>query len=600
MSAHRRCQHWQLQKSRATTNFTSPPLGRHHSRQSTIKVQINATAPLSHAEMNVQVKKSDIDGAGRGLFATQDFAAGDVILQLDRPYVAELDIQRMRDTCAWCFRRGATDPDERSKKAGLGFFAGVDVETKACTGCKRVRYCSKTCQSKAWKREHKYECKVLSPAERPDLPHGVRAVIKLLGRLKNDPNSEDQLLIDILQFAPAGGSGVVLEQIKKDNAQRVEDFSMLAYGAWKYALEPKIGDMDSETIAKALFFNVMSNTMQLSNPLDDISLGVGFDPIICSANHSCEPNAVAVFNQPKQLLRAIKPIKKGEEISMKYVDVSNPFSVRQAQLRESYFFRCKCSKCVKGASFIEDKFLKPPEELPAEYIKIADELIKRHEKQLHMFYVPANDEMAQRRIAAIQAEAFSVSGITFDFNQGNESASEEEVLDALKLCLNSGLWPYHRQPVPHLIRQLLTLYLAEGRVYQSWRLGLLRHFLISPTLYSKSYIPDRVIDCWLMATATNSLCNPTNPNHKEIFDNCMKAGLDLRIVYFGFLIETREQVEHSYGKDSPFGRVVESVYQQTVQNTDISIDEIKNMIKENWPKLEAVAKNVDVLKLGSG
>lgn len=172
--------------------------------------------------------------------------------------VAELDIDRMQDTCAWCFQRGPADDYERSKQAALGFFTGGGIETKACTGCKRVRYCSKTCQSKAWKREHKHECKVLSPESRPDLPHGVRAVIKLLGRLKNDTAGKDEALLDILQFSPAGGdsNGAALEQIKKDNPQRFEDFSMLAYGAWKYSGEPNIGDMDSEMIAKAFFYNV--------------------------------------------------------------------------------------------------------------------------------------------------------------------------------------------------------------------------------------------------------------------------------------------------------------------------------------------------------
>lgn len=172
--------------------------------------------------------------------------------------VAELDIDRMQDTCAWCFQRGAVDEYDRARRANLGFFTGGGIEVKACTGCKRVRYCSKTCQAKAWKREHKHECKVLSPAERPDLPHGVRAVIKLLGRIKNDPDGKDELLLDILQFHPAGGDseGKALEQIKKDNPKRFEDFSMLAYGAWKYSGEPKIGDMDSEMIAKAFFYNV--------------------------------------------------------------------------------------------------------------------------------------------------------------------------------------------------------------------------------------------------------------------------------------------------------------------------------------------------------
>ena len=69
------------------------------------------------------------------------------------------------------------------------------------------------------------------------------------------------------------------------------------------------------------------------------------------------------------------------------------------------------------------------------------------------------------------------------------------------------------------------------------------------------------------------------------------------IGHAGFLIETREQVERSYGKDSPFGRVVENVFQTTMRNTDIPLAEIKDKVKETWPKLEAVAKNVDVLKL---
>lgn len=83
----------------------------------------------------------------------------------------------------------------------------------------------------------------------------------------------------------------------------------------------------------------MSNTIQLSSPLDDTSLGVGFDPILCSANHSCDPNAVVVFNQPKLVLRAIKPIKKGEEIFMKYVDVTNPVSEVAVSLRVVPFLR---------------------------------------------------------------------------------------------------------------------------------------------------------------------------------------------------------------------------------------------------------------------
>lgn len=502
--------------------------------------------------MEVEVRSSPITGAGRGLFALKDFAPGDLVLSLDRPYVAELDIDRLADTCAWCFQRGATSSEERSLSQNLGLPAGF-IETKACTGCKRVRYCSKTCQSKAWKKEHKHECAVLKPDNRPDLPHGVRAVMKLLGRLKADPENKDEKLIDILQFQPAGAGGAALEEFKKQDAQRFEDFGMLSYGAWKYAGEPKIGDMDSQAIAKGLFFNVMSNTVQLSSPLDDTKLGIGFDPILCSANHSCDPNVVTMFNQPRQLLRALKPIKKGEEITMKYVDVTNPFSIRQAELREAYFFGCKCIKCKKGAVWSEDKFLKAAEDLPPAFADIAEQLVKRYEGKLAKFFIPANDPKAQRRMAALQAEAFSVSGITFDINKANETASEDEIKDALKLTLNSGMWSYTRQPVPHLLRQLLILYISAGRTYQAWRIALKTRFEVSPALYPQSFYPDRVVDTWLLTTLTNQLCNPHSGN-QEVFEQSMRSGLDLRIVYFGFLIETREGIEKSYGKESPFGR----------------------------------------------
>lgn len=99
----------------------------------------------------------------------------------------------------------------------------------------------------------------------------------------------------------------------------------------------------------------MSNTIQLSNPLDDMSLGIGFDPILCSSNHSCDPNSVVVFNQPKLVLRAIKPIKQGEEIFMKYVDVTNPVSsVHSSNFPatsgvESFLFRLSTSSHENSA-----------------------------------------------------------------------------------------------------------------------------------------------------------------------------------------------------------------------------------------------------------
>jgi hypothetical protein len=205
---------------------------------------------------NVEIKQSQIAGAGRGLFARKDFQPGDLVLAVDRPLIAELETDRLVDSCAWCFQRGETDPFSRAQAASMGLPNGF-VEVKTCSGCRRVAYCSKPCQSKAWKREHKYECKILAPTDRPVLPDGVRAVIKLLGRLKADPRGENGKLLDILQFRPfAGGSG--LDEFKTRNPKLFDDLNMLSYAAWKYTGELKLEGQDAQTVAKAALFNVRS------------------------------------------------------------------------------------------------------------------------------------------------------------------------------------------------------------------------------------------------------------------------------------------------------------------------------------------------------
>jgi SET and MYND domain-containing protein len=195
--------------------------------------------------MDIEIKPSKLAGGGRGLFTKKALIAGDIVYSTPRPFIAEVDTARLHDTCAWCFRRPVRSDD-----------AGDEQSTVLpCAGCKRIRYCSRSCQSKAWKREHKYECAAIAPSERPDLPHGARAVVKLLGRLKADPQGKDGLLLDVLRFQPYADE-VVLAGMREAKPQRCEDFDMLAYGAWKYAGEPKIEGVDSLGLAKGFFYNV--------------------------------------------------------------------------------------------------------------------------------------------------------------------------------------------------------------------------------------------------------------------------------------------------------------------------------------------------------
>ncbi|GAP87692.1 putative set and mynd domain protein [Rosellinia necatrix] len=536
------------------------------------------------ANADVEVSQSHIRGAGKGLFARRAFSPGDKVVSVDRPLVAELEIGRTLDTCAWCCQRGATDPRERAMAASMGLPHGL-IEIKSCTACQRVGYCSKSCQSKAWKREHKHECKIIGVEGRPDLPPEVRGVVKILGRLKADPKNEMGRVREILDLWPAGSpSG--MDEIATLDKQKYESFQLLGQAAWHYCGQPKIDTLDPQSIPAGLLSNILSNAFTLSSPLDNVHLGIGFDPLICSANHSYDPNACLVFNQPRQEIRALRVIKAGEEILIKYTEVTEPFSVRQAGLKESHFFTCECTKCKKGVSPAENQFLERPEDLASDYRKLADKLVRRHELGLSKFLMPGGNVEAQKRIAAIQAEAYEVLN--------NEQANIEEVREAVRMCIGSKMWRWSRQPVPSLTRRIFALSLESGAIYQTFRVGVKLHFEILPALYPQEFYPDRLVNAWVVSTVINVLCGAA---HQELYQELAQGGLDLRLIYFGFLFYVYDHMPRMFGFDSPFGKVIKSTYEQIMAGVSTPEAEIREKIRVIWPSLETLAHNVTALDL---
>jgi SET and MYND domain-containing protein len=58
-------------------------------------------------------------------------------------------------------------------------------------------------------------------------------------------------------------------------------------------------------------------------------------------NHACEPNAL-VFYEGRQLrVRALRPLRAGEEITMNYTDPKAHVLTRQPALK-TFFIDCKC------------------------------------------------------------------------------------------------------------------------------------------------------------------------------------------------------------------------------------------------------------------
>ncbi|KAF8391480.1 hypothetical protein HHK36_023785 [Tetracentron sinense] len=88
----------------------------------------------------------------------------------------------------------------------------------------------------------------------------------------------------------------------------------------------------------------------LGDEYSDCCQGTAFFPLQSCMNHSCCPNAKAFKREEDRdgqaTIIALRPISKGEEVTISYIDEELPFEERQALLAD-YGFRCKCSKCLE-------------------------------------------------------------------------------------------------------------------------------------------------------------------------------------------------------------------------------------------------------------
>ena len=419
------------------------------------------------------------------------------------------------------------------------------------------------------------------------LPHGVRAIFKLLKRLQTG----DESVAELLRFEPK------FDEIHKSDPDKFEQYATLSHGAWKYADEPDAqAGLDA---ARRLFFAINRNALMLTTPLDDTYLGIAFDPLVCTVNHSCDPNAEMIFNCPRMMLRATKPIAKGEEIFIKYRDVDNPFTVRQAELKEAYYFDCACSKCAKGATLLEDVFTKPVEHLSAEWCHRADELTEQQaarEVDTTMFHVGNNTSLAERRMTALQTAGFApwTAGrqILNEWPGSIPGTSIYDLKASLRICIESDMWILTRQPVPYLLDSLFSTCLAAREFERALHVGLKRHFMVDAVLAPRPFLNARINHSWTLSQLVTTYSHARN---RETAERLLRQGCDTRMLFLGLLMEVWENLPKSYGRDSPLGGVVERVWRTCVGPANEPSESMREQVRDAWPALKAYSEKIDIL-----
>ena len=80
-------------------------------------------------------------------------------------------------------------------------------------------------------------------------------------------------------------------------------------------------------------------------------VGVGLFRTASFINHSCTPNALALFSGSEIVIRATKNIQPGEEITISYIEILQTTKERHNELQERYFFQCQCERCCNEETF---------------------------------------------------------------------------------------------------------------------------------------------------------------------------------------------------------------------------------------------------------
>ncbi len=94
--------------------------------------------------------------------------------------------------------------------------------------------------------------------------------------------------------------------------------------------------------------NLNSHGLEIAEPPSiDVnkSMGLGLFPLCAMFNHSCFPNCAFVNNGSALVFRTVRPVQKGDELTVAYTQLDKSRATRRARLLQDRGFLCRCRRC---------------------------------------------------------------------------------------------------------------------------------------------------------------------------------------------------------------------------------------------------------------
>ncbi|XP_066994320.2 histone-lysine N-methyltransferase SMYD3 [Anabrus simplex] len=242
------------------------------------------------------------------------------ILLTEKPFVCVLKSGLRNQRCDFCFKR---------------------ANLLRCSACRYVYYCGRDCQKQGW-TEHKYECPYLRQIFPRILPDAARVMSKIILKLQKGGDQERGYYTST-NFRKFKDLMSHYTDLKQDS-KRIEHFTSLCAVIMDFLGE---SNLPNSAELMGIYGRMCVNGFNILDP-EMVSIGTGIYLGASVIDHSCDPNAVAVFEGTTLHIRAVKPmpVLDWKKVRITYIDLLNTPKARQAELQATYYFLCDCSRCL--------------------------------------------------------------------------------------------------------------------------------------------------------------------------------------------------------------------------------------------------------------
>lgn len=298
------------------------------------------------------------DEFGRHIVAKCDLAVGETIL-VEKSFVSTT-LSGPLSSCAKC------------QKTRMNFIA--------CENCTLVMFCDENC--KADYVLHKYDCNFIYDCEQMENGH-LQSVAQTIFFGLNVFKNVDMLIQFVEAAMKDAKDNTFLPETINDASSIYHLFlTLFTYrdemGMNKLIVAKKIYTILLQLPAINCAFNTESkqrflmhlvvkhneiinknSTRSLQNEVQCIrKLGL----VSSLFNHSCAPNLLNIADDDKKICITMRPVKKGQQLFVSYLNVNDAMNQRQNYLMKQFGFLCHCDKSEPTYSPVDaDQMLTEPD-----------------------------------------------------------------------------------------------------------------------------------------------------------------------------------------------------------------------------------------------